>query len=132
MGQDNEQSSGAIRRLALLGLAGTSIEWYDFFLYGVGAALVFPALFFPKSMPHSLALVASFLTFAFGFIAAAIGGLDSPVGALVTGVVLGIVLQFVTDYLNSNSVIIVALVMLIASLMIRPSGIFTRNASRRV
>ena len=75
MGQDNEQSSGAIRRLALLGLAGTSIEWYDFFLYGVGAALVFPALFFPKSMPHSLALVASFLTFAFGFIARPVGGL---------------------------------------------------------
>ena len=75
MGQHDPRSSSPIRRLALLGLAGTSIEWYDFFLYGVGAALVFPALFFPKSMPHSLALVASFLTFSFGFIARPIGGL---------------------------------------------------------
>ncbi len=75
MGPDDELQPGTIRRLGLLGLAGTSIEWYDFFLYGVGAALVFPGLFFPKSMPHSLALIASFLTFGFGFIARPIGGL---------------------------------------------------------
>jgi hypothetical protein len=50
--------SASINRLAMLSLAGASIEWYDFFLYGVGAALVFPALFFPKTLPHSVALVA--------------------------------------------------------------------------
>lgn len=70
--------------------------------------------------------------FAFGFIAAAIGGLDSPVGALVSGVALGVILQFVGDYLNSNAIILVALGMLVVSLMVRPSGVFTRSVQRRV
>jgi branched-chain amino acid transport system permease protein len=70
--------------------------------------------------------------FAFGFIAAAVGGLDSPVGAIVSGVVMGIVLQFVGDYINSNAIILTALIILIVSLMVRPSGIFTRSTARRV
>jgi branched-chain amino acid transport system permease protein len=70
--------------------------------------------------------------FAYGFIAAAIGGLESPVGAIVAGVVLGIVNQFVDDFVNSNAVIIVALILLIVSLMIRPSGVFTKMVHRRV
>ena len=70
--------------------------------------------------------------FAFGFIAAAVGGLDSPVGAIVSGVVMGIVLQFVGDYINSNAIILTALIILIVSLMVRPSGVFTRSAARRV
>ncbi len=70
--------------------------------------------------------------FAFGFIAAAIGGLDSPGGALASGVTLGIVLQFVSDYVNANDVILVALGLLIVSLMVRPNGVFTRDAQRRV
>jgi branched-chain amino acid transport system permease protein len=70
--------------------------------------------------------------FAYGFIAAAIGGLESPVGAIVAGVVLGIVNQFVDDFVNQNAVIIIALILLIVSLMIRPSGVFTKIAHRRV
>jgi branched-chain amino acid transport system permease protein len=70
--------------------------------------------------------------FAYGFIAAAIGGLESPVGAIVAGVVLGIVNQFVDDFVNQNAVIIIALVLLIVALMIRPSGVFTKIAHRRV
>ena len=70
--------------------------------------------------------------FAYGFIAAAIGGLESPVGAIVAGVLLGIINQFVTDYVNQNAVIIIALVLLIVSLMIRPSGVFTKRSERRV
>ena len=70
--------------------------------------------------------------FAFGFIAAAIGGLDSPVGALLSGIALGVILQFVGDYLNSNAIILVALGMLVVSLMVRPNGVFTRSAQRRV
>ena len=70
--------------------------------------------------------------FAYGFIAAAIGGLESPVGAIVGGVVLGIVNQFVDDFVNQNAVIIIALVLLIVSLMIRPSGVFTKITHRRV
>ncbi len=70
--------------------------------------------------------------FAYGFIAAAIGGLESPVGAIVAGVVLGIVNQFVDDFVNENAVIIIALALLIVSLMVRPSGVFTKSAHRRV
>jgi branched-chain amino acid transport system permease protein len=70
--------------------------------------------------------------FAFGFIAAAIGGLESPVGAIVAGVTLGIVNQFVDAYVSQNAVIIIALVMLVVSLMIRPSGVFTKSTQRRV
>ena len=70
--------------------------------------------------------------FAFGFIAAAVGGLDSPVGAIISGVVIGIVLQFVSDFLNSNAIILVALAILIVSLMLRPNGVFTKSTARRV
>ena len=52
---------------------GTAIEWYDFFLYGTISALVFPALFFPKS-DYLAGLLLSFTTNYFGFIARPIGG----------------------------------------------------------
>ena len=70
--------------------------------------------------------------FAYGFIAAAVGGLDSPVGSIIAGVVMGIILQFVGDYVNSNATILVALAILIVSLMARPSGLFTHARTRRV
>ena len=44
---DETQLRSNMRRVALTALAGTSIEWYDFFLYATAAALVFPAAFFP-------------------------------------------------------------------------------------
>jgi MFS family permease len=64
-----------IRRIALATLAGTSIEWYDFFLYGTAAALIFPTVFFPADMPAAVALLASFSTFAVGFVARPLGGI---------------------------------------------------------
>src|SRR6185437_10116629 len=63
-----------IGRVTLTSLAASSIEWYDFFIYGTAAALVFPQLFFPKDMPLFVAQLASFSTFAVGFIARPIGG----------------------------------------------------------
>ena len=63
-----------IRKGALTSLAGTSIEWYDFFLYGAAAGLVFPKLFFGEASPTT-ALILSFLTFAAGFIARPVGGI---------------------------------------------------------
>jgi len=63
-----------MRTVALTALAGTSIEWYDFFLYAAAAALVFPAVFFPESTP-TVALILSFGIFAFGFIARPLGGI---------------------------------------------------------
>src|SRR5262245_56975607 len=53
---------------------GTTIEWYDFFLYGTAAALVFPELFFPSSDPFTAQLL-SFATFSVGFIFRPIGGI---------------------------------------------------------
>ena len=68
----NKESS--MRKVALTSLAGTSLEWYDFFLYGAAAALVFPTAFFGE-IPESTALILSLLTFAAGFIARPIGGI---------------------------------------------------------
>ncbi|SFS73959.1 MFS transporter [Saccharopolyspora flava] len=61
------------RRVALASLIGTTIEWYDFFIYGTAAALVFNQLFFPEFDPV-VGTVAAFATFAVGFIARPIGG----------------------------------------------------------
>jgi MFS family permease len=63
-----------MRRVAATSLAGTSIEWYDFFIYGTAAALVFPRAFFPADLPPLVALIAAFGTFAVGFIARPFGG----------------------------------------------------------
>ena len=63
-----------MRTVAMTALAGTSIEWYDFFLYAAAAALVFPAAFFPNSS-ETVGLILSFGTFAFGFIARPLGGI---------------------------------------------------------
>jgi len=66
-----------LRRIVAASLIGTTIEWYDFFLYGSAAALVFNKLFFPGSDPLVGTLL-SFLTYAVGFAA-------RPLGALVFG-----------------------------------------------
>lgn len=71
---DEKHFKASMRKVALTALAGTSIEWYDFFLYATAAALVFPAAFFPTSSP-TIALILSFGTFAFGFIARPLGGI---------------------------------------------------------
>ncbi len=71
---DEAHLKKSMRKVALTALAGTSIEWYDFFLYATAAALVFPAAFFPDSSP-TVGLILSFGTFAFGFIARPIGGI---------------------------------------------------------
>lgn len=55
-------------------LIGTSIEWYDFYIYGYAAALVFPALFFPKSDPF-VAQLASYGVFWVGFLGRPLGGI---------------------------------------------------------
>jgi branched-chain amino acid transport system permease protein len=70
--------------------------------------------------------------FAIAFIAAAVGGLESPWGALVAGVAFGIMQQFVIDYLNSDYVFLIALGALVVVLMMRPQGLFTKSVSRRV
>jgi len=70
---ENGHLQSNMRKVALTALAGTSIEWYDFFLYGAAAALVFPSVFFGEIEPAT-AYILSFLTFAAGFIARPVGG----------------------------------------------------------
>ena len=68
------QPRSSIIRVVGASMAGTTVEWYDFFLYGVAAALVFPQVFFPGNDPATGVLL-SLGTFAVGFIARPIGGL---------------------------------------------------------
>ena len=63
-----------LRRVVMASLVGTTIEWYDFFLYGSAAALVFNRLFFPDYDPLTGTLLA-FATYALGFVARPIGGI---------------------------------------------------------
>lgn len=67
----------------------------------------------------------------YGFTAAVLGGLDSPVGALVGGVGIGLALSYIGGYLGGDLEAIGALVILIAILMLRPQGLFVHAAERR-
>jgi metabolite-proton symporter len=71
VGQNQQQN---MRRVALTSLAGTSIEWYDFFLYATAAAVIFPIAFFPQEDPTT-ALLISFSSLAVGFLARPLGGI---------------------------------------------------------
>src|SRR5216117_800499 len=62
-----------LRSVVLASFIGTTIEWYDFFLYGTAAALVFNRLFFPTLSPLAGTL-SSYGTFAVGFVARPLGG----------------------------------------------------------
>ncbi|TCO47278.1 MFS transporter [Actinocrispum wychmicini] len=74
----NEETVRTARRRAVVASAvGTSVEWYDFFLYGTASALVFPKLFFPGSNPF-VGVLASFTTQFVGFAA-------RPIGAAIFG-----------------------------------------------
>jgi MFS family permease len=67
-----------LKRAAFLSLGATSIEFYDFFIFGTAAALVFPKIFFPPGVSPLVALIYSFSAFAVGFFA-------RPIGAAIFG-----------------------------------------------
>jgi branched-chain amino acid transport system permease protein len=66
------------------------------------------------------------------FVAAVLGGLDSPPGAIIGGLVLGLALSYVSGYEGSSLVPLAALVILVAVLMLRPTGLFSATQERRV
>ncbi|MFK5923881.1 MAG: MFS transporter [Verrucomicrobiota bacterium] len=68
-----ETDPAAVRRVVAASFMGTMIEWYDFFLYGTAAALVFNKLFFPELDPAT-GSIAALGTFALGFFARPVGG----------------------------------------------------------
>jgi metabolite-proton symporter len=69
-----QPASSSIKRVVIASFVGTTIEWYDFFLYGTAAALVFSPLFFPNVDPFA-GKMAAFATFAVGFFARPLGGI---------------------------------------------------------
>jgi MFS family permease len=71
--QAGQLDERAVRKIAGLSLVGASVEWFDFFLYGTAAALVFPKIFFPNADPATGVLL-SFATFGVGFVARPVGG----------------------------------------------------------
>jgi branched-chain amino acid transport system permease protein len=80
-------------------------------------------LLYPSSMDAVL---------VFGFTGAVLGGLDSPVGAVVGGLVMGLALSYVGGYLSSDVETVGGLVILVAVLMVRPQGLFSRRRERQV
>jgi metabolite-proton symporter len=68
------RAPSSVRRVIIASLVGTSLEWYDFFIYGTAAALVFNQLFFPSFDPLVGTLLA-FTTYAVGFVARPLGGI---------------------------------------------------------
>jgi len=75
--EGTQEQARQVRKAALASTVGTTIEWYDYFLYGTAAALVFPKLFFPDASPY-VATLESFATYFVGFAA-------RPVGAAIFG-----------------------------------------------
>jgi branched-chain amino acid transport system permease protein len=95
-------------------------------LGALAGVLVSPSTFlYPNSMDT---------IFVYGFTAAVIGGLDSPVGAVTGGLLLGLALSYAGGYLPSgaNLVPVVALGILVVVLMVRPDGLFSATQVRRV
>ncbi|WP_031485470.1 MFS transporter [Streptomyces bicolor] len=70
----NPEHTRQLRRVALSGLLGTAVEFYDFLVYGTVAALVFGELFFPGADP-AVGTIAAFGTFAAGYVARPVGGI---------------------------------------------------------
>src|SRR5574340_1306092 len=82
MGIDESSSGGRVaaatsglKKVVAASMAGTVVEWYEFFLYGTAATLVFSKAFFPDSGNPLDGVIAAFLTYAVGFIARPLGGI---------------------------------------------------------
>jgi metabolite-proton symporter len=76
-GLSDSEHSAQLRKAVIAATIGTTIEWYDFFIYGTAAGLVFPKLFFPNSDPL-VGTLAAFSTYFIGFV-------GRPIGAAIFG-----------------------------------------------
>jgi MFS family permease len=72
---DYKTQSAKARKAGIASFIGTTIEWYDFYIYGFAAALVFGKIFFPSDLDPGTATLLAFLTLWSGFIARPLGGL---------------------------------------------------------
>ena len=73
-GGGSRQESG-LRKIVAASMAGTVVEWYEFFLYATAASLVFGPLFFPAAGSQLDGIIAAFITYAVGFVARPLGGI---------------------------------------------------------
>src|SRR6204780_4423294 len=76
-GLSDQEHSAQLRKAVIAATVGTTIEWYDFFIYGTAAGLIFPKLFFPNADPLTGTLLA-FTTYFRGFV-------GRPIGAAIFG-----------------------------------------------
>ncbi|MDR3533606.1 MAG: MFS transporter [Rhodopila sp.] len=76
-GLSDSEHSAQLRKAVIAATVGTTIEWYDFFIYGTAAGLVFPKLFFPNEAPL-VGTLAAFSTYFIGFV-------GRPIGAAIFG-----------------------------------------------
>lgn len=108
-----------VRRMLTLGWALSGI------VGALAALLVIPTGLglFPSAMDG---------VFVLGFTGAIVGGLESPAGAVVGGLVTGLVLSYASGYIGSDITELAALVLLVAVLLLRPEGLFTTVRARRV
>ncbi|WP_051133516.1 MFS transporter [Nocardia paucivorans] len=72
--KEAERAPNGLRRVVAASMAGTVVEWYEFFLYGTAATLVFGKIFFPDDTSELDAILGAFLTYAVGFAARPLGG----------------------------------------------------------
>jgi branched-chain amino acid transport system permease protein len=115
-------------------LAGVRVGWMLAFGWGlaavlgaVGGMMIAPVVFLDPNMMQTVLLYA--------FAAAVLGGLDSPVGAVVGGLVLGLTIDLLgryVDWIGSTLKLPVALGLILVFLLVRPQGMFGRMAVRRV
>ena len=75
MKHETEADLPYLRKVVGASMAGTVVEWYEFFLYGTAATLVFGQLFFPQTGNALDGIIAAFVTYAVGFIARPLGGI---------------------------------------------------------
>ncbi|MCB5293881.1 MFS transporter [Arthrobacter sp. SO3] len=73
--EETDVKSSGLKKVVAASMAGTVVEWYEFFLYASAATLVFGKAFFPNSGSELDGILAAFLTYAVGFIARPIGGI---------------------------------------------------------
>lgn len=73
--QEPDVDKSGLKKVVIASMAGTVVEWYEFFLYAAAATLVFATVFFPNADSELDAIIAGFLTYAVGFVARPIGGI---------------------------------------------------------
>lgn len=113
-------------------LLGVSVGWMLTLGWALAAAVgaVAALLAIPTELglhPHAMDVV-----FISAFTAAVVGGLDSAPGAVVGGLLVGLVLSYVSGYLGSNVTPLAVLVLLTVVLLVRPSGLFSSAKARQV